>query len=44
MAVLEDTFGHRFEQGYLSLSVDIKEMKDGLSITNHNIPAGGVGP
>jgi 5-carboxymethyl-2-hydroxymuconate isomerase len=44
MAVLEDTFGHHFEQGYLSLSVDIKEMKDGLSITNHNIPSGGVGP
>lgn len=44
MAVLEETFGHHFEQGYLSLSVDIKEMKDGLSITNHNIPAGGVGP
>ncbi|HEX9923929.1 MAG TPA: hypothetical protein VGD99_14830 [Anaerolineae bacterium] len=44
MAVLEDTFGHHFEQGYFSLSLDIKEMKDGLSITNHNIPAGGVGP
>jgi 5-carboxymethyl-2-hydroxymuconate isomerase len=44
MAVLEDTFGHRYEQGYFSLSVDIKEMKDGLSITNHNIPAGGVEP
>jgi 5-carboxymethyl-2-hydroxymuconate isomerase len=44
MAVLEETFGHRFDQGYLSLSVDIKEMKDGLSITNHNIPASGVGP
>lgn len=42
MAVLEDTFGHYFEDGYLSLSVDIKEMKSGLALTNHNIPAGGV--
>ena len=42
MAVLEDTFGHRFETGYLSLSVDIKEMKEGVAITHHNIPAGGV--
>jgi 5-carboxymethyl-2-hydroxymuconate isomerase len=43
MAVLEDTFGHHFEQGYFSLSLDIKEMKAGLSLTNHNIPSGGVG-
>jgi len=43
MAVLEDTFGHRFEDGYLSLSVDIKEMKEGLAITKHNIPSGGPG-
>ncbi|MBI1877841.1 MAG: 5-carboxymethyl-2-hydroxymuconate isomerase [Chloroflexi bacterium] len=38
MAVLEDTFGHRFDNGYLSLSVDIKEMKEGIAITKHNIP------
>jgi 5-carboxymethyl-2-hydroxymuconate isomerase len=44
MTVLEDTFGHRFETGFLSLSVDIKEMKEGVAITNHNIPAGGVKP
>lgn len=43
MAVLEETFGHYFDSGYLSLSVDIKEMKEGLALTNHNIPAGGVG-
>jgi 5-carboxymethyl-2-hydroxymuconate isomerase len=42
MAVLEETFGHYFDQGYLSLSVDIKEMAAGLALTNHNIPAGGV--
>lgn len=44
MAVLEDAFGHRFENGYLSLSVDIKEMKEGISITNHNIPSPGARP
>ena len=42
MAVLEETFGHRFDQGYLSLSVDIKEMAEGVALTNHNIPEGGV--
>lgn len=43
IAVLEETFGHRFAQGYLSLSVDIKEMKEGIALTKHNIPSGGVG-
>jgi 5-carboxymethyl-2-hydroxymuconate isomerase len=43
MMVLEDIFGHRFGDGYLSLSVDIKEMKQGLALTKHNIPPGGVG-
>jgi 5-carboxymethyl-2-hydroxymuconate isomerase len=38
MAVLKETFGHRFENGHLSLSVDIKEMREGLSLTYHNIP------
>jgi 5-carboxymethyl-2-hydroxymuconate isomerase len=38
MAVLEETFGHRFETGFLSLSVDVKEMKEGVAITKHNIP------
>lgn len=42
MAVLEDTFGHYFKQGYISLSVDIKEMKPGVAITKHNIPAKGI--
>ena len=38
MAVLKETFGHRFEDGYLSLSVDIKEMRQGIAQTLHNIP------
>lgn len=38
MAVLKDTFGHRFEDSYLSLSVDIKEMREGIALTSHNIP------
>jgi 5-carboxymethyl-2-hydroxymuconate isomerase len=41
MAVLEETFGQRFESGYLSLSVDIKEMRDEVALTKHNIPAAG---
>ncbi len=42
MAVLKEFFGHRYESGYLSLSVDIKEMREGIAITDHNIPAGGI--
>jgi len=38
MAVLKDVFGHRFDSNYLSLSVDIKEMRDGIALTEHNIP------
>src|SRR5918995_698608 len=38
MAVLKETFGHRFENAYLSLSVDIKEMREGIALTEHNIP------
>lgn len=38
MAVLKETFGARFENGYLSLSVDIKEMREGIAQTLHNIP------
>lgn len=43
LAVLKDTFGYRFENGYLSLSVDLKEMREGVALTSHNIPAAGVG-
>jgi 5-carboxymethyl-2-hydroxymuconate isomerase len=41
MAVLKDTFGHRSDNGYLSLSVDIKEMREGIALTDHNIPSVG---
>lgn len=39
--VLEETFGGRFENSYLSLSVDIKEMREGIALTLHNIPKQG---
>jgi 5-carboxymethyl-2-hydroxymuconate isomerase len=38
MTVLEETFGQRFKAGYLSLSVDLKEMREGVALTHHNIP------
>ena len=37
MAVLKGTFGHHFETGKISLSVDLKEMREGIALTNHNI-------
>lgn len=41
MKVLEDTFQRYFEDNYISLSVDLKEMIEGIALTNHNIPANG---
>lgn len=41
MKVLKDTFGHLFEERKLSLSVDIKEMREGIALTDHNIPTVG---
>ena len=38
MTALKETFGERFENGYLSLSVDIKEMREGIALTLHNFP------
>ena len=38
LGALKETFGERFDHGYLSLSVDIKEMRDGIALTYHNIP------
>ena len=38
MAVLKETFGDRFENSYLSLTVDIQEMREGIALTFHNIP------
>lgn len=39
--VLKETFGDRFAKSHLSLSVDIKEMRDGIAQTLHNIPDSG---
>ena len=38
LEALKETFGERFEHGFLSLSVDIKEMRGGIALTLHNIP------
>lgn len=37
--VLKETFGYLFETRKLSLTVDIKEMHNGIALTEHNIPA-----
>ena len=37
MKVLKETFGHLFEKQKLSLTVDLKEMRDGIALTEHNI-------
>jgi 5-carboxymethyl-2-hydroxymuconate isomerase len=39
MKVLKDTFGRLYEKRKLSLTVDLKEMRDGIALTEHNIPA-----
>ena len=39
MNVLKETFGLLFETRKLSLTVDLKEMRDGIALTEHNIPA-----
>jgi len=39
MKVLKETFGHLFGTTKLSLTVDLKEMRDGIALTEHNIPA-----
>jgi 5-carboxymethyl-2-hydroxymuconate isomerase len=44
MNVLKETFGQRYESSYLSLSVDIKEMREGIAMTLHNIPDLGKQP
>jgi len=44
LKVLKETFAERFENSYLSLSVDIKEMRDGIALTQHNIPKLGDQP
>ena len=37
MKVLKETFGHLFETRKLSLTVDLKEMRAGIALTEHNI-------
>lgn len=44
LEALKETFGDRFENGYLSLSVDIKEMSEEVALTFHNIPDVGKEP
>jgi 5-carboxymethyl-2-hydroxymuconate isomerase len=39
MQILKSAFGHLFETRKLSLSVDLKEMRAGIALTEHNIPA-----
>ena len=39
MKVLKEAFGHLFEKRKLSLTVDLKEMREGVALTEHNIPA-----
>jgi 5-carboxymethyl-2-hydroxymuconate isomerase len=39
MNILKEMFGHLFEKRKLSLTVDLKEMRDGIALTEHNIPA-----
>jgi 5-carboxymethyl-2-hydroxymuconate isomerase len=39
MTVLKETFGYLFENRKLSLTVDLKEMRDGIALTEHNITA-----
>lgn len=42
MAVLEETYGHLREGGYLSLSVDVREMERDVARTHHNFPIDGI--
>ena len=39
MRVLKEAFGYLFETRKLSLTVDLKEMRDGIALTEHNITA-----
>ncbi|MEJ2598863.1 MAG: hypothetical protein P8Z00_11055, partial [Anaerolineales bacterium] len=38
MQVLKETYGHLFATRKLSLTVDLKEMRAGIALTEHNIP------
>ena len=38
MSALEEALGSRFDNGFLALSVDIKELREGIALSKHNIP------
>lgn len=38
MKELQITFKERKENGFISLSTNIQEMRDGIALTDHNIP------
>lgn len=38
MSILKDTFGDRLESGFLSLSMEVREMRNDVALTVHNIP------
>ena len=38
LGALKETLGSRYETGFLSLSVDIQEFREGIFVSEHNIP------
>lgn len=42
MKVLEEMFGHYYKDDYISLSVNLREMREGVSMTKHNFPVDGI--
>ena len=38
MTVLQEVLGSRFDSGFLALSIDIKELREGITLSQHNIP------
>lgn len=42
MKVLEEEFGSYYKDDYISLSVNLREMRDGVSMTKHNFPVDGI--
>ncbi|MGB1250510.1 MAG: 5-carboxymethyl-2-hydroxymuconate Delta-isomerase [Candidatus Promineifilaceae bacterium] len=42
MATLEEEFGRLRDDGYMHLSVDVREMDKEVALTHHNFPVDGV--
>ncbi len=40
---LKETLGERYATGYLSLSVDVQEFREGVMQSEHNIPTAAAG-